>query len=466
MVVIRRKGKSGGHRDLRVRRAVVLEALRWLIRNNRYYSNVTIDYDVVDELPEDGTLSDLQVIEDDDLARLEPEDDANVDEQSQQEGSSDDEDLPLQRTVLPRLGTGKCENDIIRDSVNEGARTCSARVAHAQSVVSDQIVKNDQAMATVVDWPAITNQLIDEFNSEGYWSRAFPTLFPTGAGEYLAPRQRRLTLGQYSKHLIRYRDGRFAQHPRFRYFALNTMMRWRALETGRVFVKQRIGENHLSVEEPKEMVNRGDTSFASRVMRFSSSLHGTRQYWCTQRLNLAAMQEALGMPTIFFTLSAADTQWPELQDLMRHYRPNTNQDKPSESIKAVIQNPHLTDWFFLHRAEKFMRYFLQNSLGAVDFWASIEYQHRGSSHLHGVAWLADAPHSDKISSEWACMHRASESGEAEATSEQMRRAEDIAQEVYDFADALVTTWNPTLNETGRVTCLEQKCTPVTNDMEM
>ena len=85
-------------------------------------------------------------------------------------------------------------------------------------------------------------------------------------------------------------------------------MRWRALETGRVFVKQRIGENHLSVEEPNEMVNRGETSFASRVMRFSSSLHGTRQYWCTQRLNLAAMQEALGMPTIFFTLSAADTQ--------------------------------------------------------------------------------------------------------------------------------------------------------------
>ena len=88
VVVIRRKGKSGGHRDFRVRRAVVLEALRWLIRNNHYYSNVTIDYDVVDALPEDGTLSDLQVIEDDDLARLDPNDDANVDEQSQQEGSS------------------------------------------------------------------------------------------------------------------------------------------------------------------------------------------------------------------------------------------------------------------------------------------------------------------------------------------------------------------------------------------
>ena len=143
VVVIKRKSKSGGHRDFSVRRAVVLEAFRWLIRNNRYYSNVTIDYDVVDALPEDCTLSDLQVIEDDDLAKLNPNDDANVDEQSQQEVSSDDENLPLQQTVLLPLDAGKCENDIIRDSVNEGARTCSPRVAHAQLFVSDQIVNND-----------------------------------------------------------------------------------------------------------------------------------------------------------------------------------------------------------------------------------------------------------------------------------------------------------------------------------
>ena len=69
--------------------------------------------------------------------------------------------------------------------------------------------------------------------------------------------------------------------------------------------------------------------------------------------------------------------------------------------------------------------------------------------MHSVARLADAPHSDKISSEWACMQGASESGKAEATSEQNRRAKDIEQEVYDFADALLTTRNPTLSETGK-----------------
>ena len=68
--------------------------------------------------------------------------------------------------------------------------------------------------------------------------------------------------------------------------------------------------------------------------------------------------------------------------------------------------------------------------------------------MRSVARLADASHSNKKSSEWACMQGASESGKAEATSEQNRRAKDIEQEVYDFADALLTTRNPTLSETG------------------
>lgn len=40
----------------------------------------------------------------------------------------------------------------------------------------------------------------------------------------------------YLKHLMLYSDGRFARHPCFRYFALNTEMCWRALQAGRVYI--------------------------------------------------------------------------------------------------------------------------------------------------------------------------------------------------------------------------------------
>ena len=40
-----------------------------------------------------------------------------------------------------------------------------------------------------------------------------------GAADFVAPRPLAVTVGNY---LLMYADGRFARHPRFRYFALNT----------------------------------------------------------------------------------------------------------------------------------------------------------------------------------------------------------------------------------------------------
>ena len=63
---------------------------------------------------------------------------------------------------------------------------------------------------------------INDFNTDGYFSCAFPTLFPTGAGDFLGQRQIQVTIGNYFRHLMMYNDSRFAKHPRFRFFAFNT----------------------------------------------------------------------------------------------------------------------------------------------------------------------------------------------------------------------------------------------------
>ena len=61
-----------------------------------------------------------------------------------------------------------------------------------------------------------------------------------------------VTIGNYFKHFLMYivyKDGRFAKHRCFRYFALNTEMRWRALQAGRIYVRQHLCDVQLSVEE-------------------------------------------------------------------------------------------------------------------------------------------------------------------------------------------------------------------------
>ena len=138
-------------------------------------------------------------------------------------------------------------------------------------------------------WPSIGGVPINEFTTEGYFSCAFPTLFPTGAGDFSGQRQNQVTIGNYFKHLIMYDDNRFAKHPRFRFFALNIEMRWRALKTGRVYVKQHPGDAQLSLDELRDMVGREGETFSNRVLHYASSLRGTKQYWYRQRSRLLSM---------------------------------------------------------------------------------------------------------------------------------------------------------------------------------
>ena len=140
------------------------------------------------------------------------------------------------------------------------------------------------------------------------------------------------------------------------------------------------------------MVGREGEAFSNRVLHYASSLRGTRQYWFKQRSRLIAMVDTLGLPTVFFTHSAADLQWPELARLICPDNP----DSSSSRSKALQENPAIADWFFHHRIQKFINAFYVGVLGATDFWLRFEWQHRGSPHVHGLAWLPDAPNVEQV----------------------------------------------------------------------
>ena len=129
--------------------------------------------------------------------------------------------------------------------------------------VQEQQSCQQQVTPFAVSWPLSGSALINELNTEGYMSCAFPTLFPTGAADLLAPRPVGVTISNY---LMMYEDGRFARHPQFHYFALNTEMRWRALQAGRIYVCQHHHEAQLSVEDLRAMVGHEGESFSNRVL--------------------------------------------------------------------------------------------------------------------------------------------------------------------------------------------------------
>ena len=61
-----------------------------------------------------------------------------------------------------------------------------------------------------------------------------------------------------------------------------------------------------------------------------------------------SMVDTLGLPTIFFTHSAADLQWPELARLICPDDPESQ----SSRTKATIENPAMADWYFYHSLVK------------------------------------------------------------------------------------------------------------------
>ena len=140
------------------------------------------------------------------------------------------------------------------------------------------------------------------------------------------------------------------------------------------------------------------------------------------------MVETLGMPTVFFTHSAADSHWPELARLIC---PEGEQQSSSSRSRAVSKNPAIADWFFYHRIGKFIEDFYAGVLGAVDFWYRFEWQHRGSPHVHGVAWFKNAPDMQKL---------LSTKDDADFL--------DAVEEITTYADRLVSTMNPAIAPDG------------------
>ena len=60
------------------------------------------------------------------------------------------------------------------------------------------------------------------------------------------------------------------------------------------------------------MLLENDQHMANQMIHYGAKLQGTRAYWLACCHELMDMIRKKGSPCVFFTLSAADLQWPDL----------------------------------------------------------------------------------------------------------------------------------------------------------
>ena len=173
--------------------------------------------------------------------------------------------------------------------------------------------------------------------------------------------------------------------------AFNMLQRHRMLSQGTIFLKQNPGQSHMSVEELKEMLHsKSYSEVMSKLIHYAKNVTGSDAYWQKANDDLKAIISQVGPPTVFFTLSCAEYHWPEFHHLFENK--TIEELSPTERQSNVLQNPHILDWLFTERTDRFVKYLSIDSLGASWHWYRYEYAvQRGSIHCHGVAKLKNDP---------------------------------------------------------------------------
>ena len=136
--------------------------------------------------------------------------------------------------------------------------------------------------------------------------------------------------------------------------------------------------------------------------KFLTALRGSSPYFEKAKKDIFAMIRQLGTATLFCSFSSAETQWIHLLRILgklvdnREYSDNELENLNWEEKCRLIQCDPLTcARHFDYQFNQFLRHFLMSSatpLGKIaDWFYRVEYQQRGSPHIHMLIWLESAP---------------------------------------------------------------------------
>ena len=185
---------------------------------------------------------------------------------------------------------------------------------------------------------------------------------------------------------MRYKDGRFGRHPRWRFLVFNILMRRKSAKSARYYVSKASNMASLNREELGDALN-SHPNLLPQIVRQGSSLTGTRPFWKNRGTSLQAQARFLTpqMSPVFITFSCANLQWHDLyRQLPRYDEFLAGNDTVRRRImwQNVQDCSHIVAQYLDLRFRAFLRLVLKPYLGYSDYWWRFEWQVRGSGHVH------------------------------------------------------------------------------------
>ena len=443
-IIVRREGCTPGkHKDFKVRREAVMRWLRFLKRNNEAYKDIRLDDDAAERLPEDDYVGDrLPSMMENDMEEPEQgpagtgvrlsQQTAGATSGSPQDSDGDEDDEDYEPSSTSTASDSDSESlSTPRDDEDGGADNEDAEDIAPQdsgAISCDQTASEQQALSAALEaardgckgpecegvnagkpmaWPDIEqDNPINEYTEQYLMTCTFPTLFPTGKAQLRAPRRVDIKPQEYFLHFLRHKSGKFQRHKRYRYTALNCDARWRARDVAGVYVKKRLKD--ISVEQLYERVQNNNLDALNGLLRWSQTLRGTRQYWAAVRAKAYSWLTFLEyyydqMPTLFYTMSAAEMHWDWLHKLFDESEEYMNAEDMEERLQkklrgeAVVANPGKVAWAFVEFCNKWHCDVLYKVKGWAEHFLRYEFaQNRGMTHAHCLGLIFGAPSISQI----------------------------------------------------------------------
>ena len=254
---------------------------------------------------------------------------------------------------------------------------------------------------------------VNDYNTPNLQAHAFPTLFPYGVGDFTNHDRQvdKTDMKDIAKHFMFYcvvENGKFrypfVEHERWVYWMQNTLERHRHLQQRRICLA-RMSPNvtGMDMDQLNEFIERRDPeamrTVTSQMNMYNANIPGTDSYLANHKRNLEGLVAEKGSPTFWMTYTAGDNYWIELHSMAvqeGHYNEDeigmTETDKAVLRRKWVRDNPHIVDHYFFMRAKEYFNSFYgKDCLNAEWYWYRIEYQKRGSAHVHGCCRLKSDP---------------------------------------------------------------------------
>ena len=369
-----------------VRPLRVLSALHWLMNNSELYkkSGIVVDDNWFQEVTESAEDTVREFLE---VSKEHCKDKNYTGNEKQEQEKITENDI-------------EASNDYDSDHYSE--IDANDHVGNIDTLVDDANIENKYDKVFTFA-PGEGQHPLSLYQDKDAEYLCFPTIF---CGQTPPSRDERLVPVHYSdivKWELRSVDRRAAQS------VPNIFFKHKKLQMKQISDKVNLAVRRCKKRGQKiTAAEARDSSYLDKLVNLDEGYYIFRQlrnspaYLETRKKDIFAMIRQLSLPTWFMSLSAADTRWTDLLKMLAKLNDGIDYSEKElenlswqEKTKLVQKDPVTCSRYFDHRVQEFLNTVLKSSCEPIgkllDYFYRVEFQQRGSPHIHMLVWIENAP---------------------------------------------------------------------------